>query len=494
MQPTTMTQAALLLQRLLAALIVAGGLVHVALRLPLLTDPRIDAGGGEMNVVYGTQKILLGKALYTDPEAPPFEVVQYTPLYHASYAAIAKAFGVDPHDTMRLYTVGRAWGLLLNLLSCALVCMLCRRVGLDGWSAAAASALALAFITDQCYNRPDALATPLLLAALLLMASRPLAELSWPRAFALAALAAAALLTKQAAISAALTAGLFLVLLGQRKALVRFLACFALACALAFLVLRSMAEPTVLWKNLVLSLRNGISFTLYHALTDQGIYKYYVGWHLLGAAAAAALLRRSRTEPDRLLAVAALIAAAVGLITGVKRASGLNYLVDAHLLAAVAGLAWLRLAKEPLRAWGMLAVMGYGALFMQHRARLLAHRVGTPEMRVHAAEELASDQAVDAWLLAQWGNRLDHPVFITYRGHLELLMNGLGQLPQKDIIEWSVTPPFDLEPLKRMMENGQVHAVIAEAPIDTFRFFDRRYPLEHLAEVKGRHVHRFARR
>ena len=61
--------------RVLLAVLLAVVAWHFALRVQLIADHRVDLGGAEINVVYGAQKILLGRPLYEDPEQPPFDVM-----------------------------------------------------------------------------------------------------------------------------------------------------------------------------------------------------------------------------------------------------------------------------------------------------------------------------------------------------------------------------------------------------------------------------------
>lgn len=386
-----MARASLLLQRVLVLLLMAGALWHAALRFRLITDPRHDLGGGEMNVVYGTQKLLMGEPLYTDPEEPLFEVVQYTPLFHLLCAATARLAGIDALDTPGLFAVGRAINMALSLLIAALVYAIGRRLRLDAWWSAAAGALALAFIANQYYGRPDALATALLLGMLLLLLLRADdAPLSHGRLAWAAACAVGAALTKQNAAVGALIAVAHLALSGDRGALRRFLLFLLPLGALGALGLLLLGAPHALYQNLVLSLRNGMGFTLYRALADQGVYKYYAGWHMLGALGIAALLRRGSSN-ERLIALAAAGAYAAGLVGGLKHGSGLNYLVDAHVLGTVAGFAALRRWAAAPQAIAGAALLLYGALFMHHRLVLLRHLAANDAFRAANARALAAD-------------------------------------------------------------------------------------------------------
>lgn len=475
--------------RILLALLVAGAAAHVALRLRLLHDPRIDLGGAEINVVYGTQKLLLGTPLYTDPEQPPFEAIQLAPLFHLLGAALARAAGVDPMDTQGLFVVVRALALALNLLTGALLFLLSRRTGASAVMALGLACIGFAMITEHYYGRSDALATPLVLAVVMVVAHAEGRGLSWPRAAGAAALSALAVLAKQTAVVAPVIIVIHLISVRDGRSLLRFAVAGAAAGGLALMGLLCLAAPEVLLKNLVGAVRNGIAPSLYRELFDQGILKYHAGWHLLAVASGIALWRSPRPA-HRLLGQGALLAYVAGLVGGLKSGSGLNYLVDGQLLALASVPALVPLLPERFKRWALPVLLLYGALFMQHRTRLLAHRVGTAEQRLRRERELAADAAVRGWLQGRWGDDRGHAVLITYRGHLELLLNGTALLPQKDIIQWSTAPPFQLWRLKAMLEDGRVELVIADAPLDRLRLLGWSYPLELVAEVDGRRIYR----
>lgn len=482
-----MARILLILQRILVMLLLLGAVANLALRTRLLSDPRIDLGGAEMNVVYGVQKLLLGKPLYSDPEFPPFEVVQYTPLFHLLSAGVCAIAGTDPMDTSGLYLVSRSLALLLNLFSCAFVFLLCRRLGCEVLHALGAACVALILFTPHFFGRPEALASALVLAMVLILAGG--GALDWRRAIAAAALAVLAVLAKQTAIVAPIIALAFLAWQNDRASLRRFATVFTLLSAIALGALLLTASPSILWKNLVMSMRNGLGYTLYHDLVDLGVPKYWYGWIGLTVAAGIAGVRSAQPS-RRLVALAALVALGAGLLAGTKRASSMNYIVDGLLLGLPAGLAWLTMQREVIRTWFLIGFLAYGAFFMQHRVRLLRDLVSGPNQRTQRLAEQHADQAVHAWLLNQGGNRLDNPALITYRGHLELYLNGMALLPQKDIIEWSEAPPFDLSRLKRMLDDGQVKFIITDSPIEHLRLLGWSYVVDPIIDVEGRHVYR----
>ncbi|MBK6344104.1 MAG: hypothetical protein IPF41_16420 [Flavobacteriales bacterium] len=468
-------------------MLLLGTLAHLVLRAGLLNDPRVDLGGAEINVVYGVQKLVDGRPLYSDPEQPPFEAIQLAPLYHVLVSGMARVSGVGPLDTQGLYFVSRSQALALNLLTALLVLLLCRKNGANLGLSIALACIGFALLTEHFYGRSDALSTPLMLAACLVLAEVNASLLSWRRSFAVAVLSALAVLTKQTAVILPLFVAVHFMVQRDWRSLARFAIAGAGAAVLALGLLLCMASPDVLWKNLVVAVRNGIEPSMYKELFDRGVYKYHVGWHAIALLAPMLLVRRGRPLAS-LFGLAAGLAFVAGALGGLKSGSSLNYLVDGLLLALVAAVFLIKQAPERWRPWAHMALLGYGLLFMQHRVRLLDARVGDDAQRATHAFSLDSDRRTAAFLRDSLRLGAEDHVMITYRGHLELLLNGQGLLPQKDIIQWSTEPPFDLHRLKEMLDQGQVRAVVTDAPADTLRLLSWRHALVPIAQVNGRWV------
>lgn len=483
-----MPGARILLERLMIAALLALALGHGWLRLQLVPDLRVDLGGAELNAVYGMQKLLLDRPLYTDPEQPPFEVIQYTPLFHALSAATARAVGVEPLDTVLLFRVGRTVALALNLMTAALVLSLCLRLGARPATALAGACIGFMTFTEHYYGRPDALAT-LLVVALVHALVRPQRSASWgwQRAAGLAVIGVAAVLAKQTAAVALLMVVADRLLAGDRSGLARFtIAATAIALAATGLILAWWPVPA-LWRNLVQASRNGIDPTLFMELFDKGIFKYHAGWLLLIAGCAGLVLRRRSGQGATVVAAGAL-ALLSGLLFGLKRGGGLNYLVEAEALAVAMGLAWLPASAGGWGAALRTAVLAYGLLFGVHRTRLLQGRWGGESLHAAHAAAWHADHAVLGAMQAEGLTGTDR-VYITYRGHLELLLNGQGQLPQKDIVEWSLTPPFDLGALQALFHEGGIRYVVADRRLESLTLLGKEHPMVHLFEAEGRHVH-----
>lgn len=468
--------------RILLALLLAVVAWHLALRLRLVTDPRVDLGGAEINTVYGAQKLLLGRPLYEDPEMPPFDVMQYAPAHYAMLDGLARSMGVGPEDSCGLFKISRCLALLLNLLTCAVVFALCRAIGCPAWPSMAAAALTFTLYTEHFYGRGDALYALLFTGALL-------AYTRWMLSGDARVLLLAALLSVccvSAKQTGALVIGIVLLDLLMSRAwrgARLFAAALVVLLGTGWLLLVSTGSATFFFKNTVQGLANGISPSMHRELFDLVTYKYYAPFHL---AAVFLLVRafRSGDRLDRFLGAAMVLSLAFGLLTGLKSGSNLNYLFEAHMLAAIA--AARRLAG--IGGWRAVVVLLFVLAFSTYRTRLLQLRVGTEEERERHATALHADLAVHDRLIREFGLKPEDWVLITYRGHLELLLNGQGLLAQKDVIAWSVEEVYDRSVFLGMMDGGDVRCVISDAPLDTLRLFGHAWALDPLLEEEGRYV------
>ena len=78
-----------------------------------------ELGGFERNVIWGVQQILAGNPLYTNPDLPPFSMIQYMPLYYYLMAFIGKAAGIQSVDAHAVYALCRGFNLFISMLLCS---------------------------------------------------------------------------------------------------------------------------------------------------------------------------------------------------------------------------------------------------------------------------------------------------------------------------------------------------------------------------------------
>ena len=90
-------------------------LLQLGLKRILIGSYMPDLGGFERNVIWGIQQIMLGKPLYTNPDAAPFAIIQYMPAYYYIVAGLGKILYIDPLDAHSVYSFARTFNALLSL-------------------------------------------------------------------------------------------------------------------------------------------------------------------------------------------------------------------------------------------------------------------------------------------------------------------------------------------------------------------------------------------
>jgi hypothetical protein len=476
--------AATALPRLLLVALAGVALALLAVRLDLLQQHRTDIAGAEFNVVYGVQKLMLGQPLYQDPELPPFDIVQYTPLYHAACAAVGSILGVDPLDPHSVFLVSRWLSLLFNLATVLLVFVTVRRM--TSWPFALwAALLTFAAFSQHFFSRSDSLYALFFVGAIHCITRwSDAASTRRNRWLTLAAVCAVlALMAKQTGAFVLVLIPLYLCFIREWRALLRFSAVAGLMLAFSLGAVMITVPLEIFQKNVVQGLMNGMSFRFLRMMLQPHLYMHYIVWHIASIALVTPLLRQR--HPDlRFFATALPISLSFSFVTALKSGSDFNYFFENMVLVFMAlalyfgGAARLETPGSRwtvIRPWLGVAVMAYSLSFSVHRTRMfrgwsLHH--SEPEALMAAYRD---DRQVRDALREEMGLRDDEGIFITYRGPLEHLMVGQSMLTQKDIIEWSVDPPFDYTAFDRAMRDGTIRFVISDQPLDPLQVMGRTY-------------------
>ncbi|MBK9175615.1 MAG: hypothetical protein IPM46_04610 [Flavobacteriales bacterium] len=488
-------------RKLLLVLLGACVVVMTGLRVPLITSHSPDIAGAELSVMHGIQKIMLGKALYTDPQQQPFDVVQYTPAYHALVAGTARALGIGAYELRALYLLNRILSLVLNLLTLAVVFAAARAAGANRSGAVIAGLLTFAAFSKHFFGRVDALYALGFVATLFFVFRYARAEASRQKRDAMllaGAMAAVALLFKQTAILLFMLVPLLLLWLRDWRALAWFSGAAGLTLLVVGSALLQGEDMSLLLANTVGGLRNGLRNDYLRHLFASRDYLHLVGWHAASLLIPVALLKR-RDPLSRFLLLSIPLSLAFAFLTALKAGSEYNYFFE-NLVLVFVGCAVMSAEPKLLNTSRTMASALVLIFFLQagqymvHRASALRYTVLALGDDAKHEARLQSDERLHSVLKDEFGLLpMDH-VFITYRGHLELLLNGQSLVSQKDIVEWSVDPPFDLGRFDAMMRSGEVRYVISDRPLDSLRFLQWAYPLgAPVSAVDGRWIYRPAR-
>jgi hypothetical protein len=466
---------------------------NLSIRWAMLFQHRTELGGVEHNVIHGIQKLVLGETLYEDPEAPPFDVIQYTPAYHVLCAGIAKSLGIEGHDARSIYILSRAVSLFFNVLTCWFVYRGCRVAGAAQWTSLFAAGLTLGAYWEQFFTRMDSLAAAATFAAFYHLLRWQVDQRSGQLVLC-GALATLAFLAKQSGLVALALPVLYLLLDRQWRALRVLLPTIAIGLCVGFAAMFIwLGTPWAIYQNAVVGLTNGFSRELFQALFAPSMYKYFLGWHILGAI----IIWRGVRSPVlalRFLALAIPFSLAFALVTGLKYGSRLNYLHESLTLTFM-GAAVL-LPQVRTSAWSKAvtwATIGYGLLFVAFRTNSIRALYNGGEPDALQARILQDDAAVRDVLVNDLHLKADEKVFITYREYLEHFLVGQSMLTQKDIVQYSKTRLFNYTRFHQAMRDGTVRFVITDAPPGPITYLDSTYTgWEPVREVKGRTI--YARR
>lgn len=360
-----------LVWRLLFALILGGCLVLTLLvRYRLIFLASSDIGGIESFVIYSVQRYLAGFPLYASPEAAPFTITQYSPLYYRLVAAVASACSLSPDDPIGIYRVSRGLSLLANLGYAGLLAALGSRFGLTRWAALGVGVVAFVLLPPHAYSRPDSVCGLLSLLSLYAGTRVWQAPAGTATGWLLTGMGAAALAiaTKQSGIVLpAIWAGYYCLFRHNWAYGLTIGAATGAMALVALLGLMPEHDPALLYANIVTGVSQGFDWAMFKV----NIYDHYLkpfGLHnALGLVFSVWLLRQPRAD-QRWLGWSALMLFAFALLTSTKQGSALNYFTDYVSLTGLVVMVWIsnhdRVLRELGRSWPLLglAVLGWAVL------------------------------------------------------------------------------------------------------------------------------------
>ena len=310
---------------LVGVLLLAANLAMAALAI---RSGAADITGVENAVTHTTMRLALGHSLYSDPESPPFSLVQYSPLHYQMTAAAIRLFGFDPRDPVSATQIGRAMATVMWSTALCIVGVWLLRMG-AGFAVAAAL---LGWWTTQAnvwwfLNRPDSAETALLFLAIAMTVRsvRPdRVSTGWVVAASLAGVAAG--YAKQNGwIASVVLIAVMVAARGLRHALLAVLATLlghALLHGAAWYAWGS-AWP----RNIIGALDNGVRFDRAVLFAYQPIA--YQGSAILVAACLLAWRwRRDSGGPKQALAASLAVTFLFAVVAAMKIGSADNYFID----------------------------------------------------------------------------------------------------------------------------------------------------------------------
>lgn len=312
-------------------LLFAGFCGVLILRIILAFSYIPETGGVSVNVMFGIIRILNNHWLYTNPELPPFPIIQYMPLHYYVVAGIAQLLGIE-QDVHGVMVLNRLLCLTFDLLLFIPVQRILWHIFMIRsrkicWAVCFGIFLILPNTNygriDNLYLLSFCFAIYYFLGFISLNKNKYGAEIVFASIFG-----SLALFTKQSGLF--LLAGMFLFLLfyvKDKKAVLIFSGVSLLTCILLFSILVSSNYHN--WfLNAYKGLQNGINFNWFQEVFIEKFFRKMYFFVAGGLALALISCSRDRDIRERFLGFLALIIFFFALLSSLKWGSSINYFTE----------------------------------------------------------------------------------------------------------------------------------------------------------------------
>ncbi|RYY95853.1 MAG: hypothetical protein EOO11_14920 [Chitinophagaceae bacterium] len=444
---------------------VAAGVLGVLLlyRVAVLFSYAPELMGIDNNFVYAVTRGLAGATIYPNPEAFPFAINVYAPLYFHLCILAGKLTGTGADDGIRIYWLCRGVALLCDIASCLLLYrILARGLGLrraPALLAVAGFAAALCYLA-YTFSRADALflTAYIALVSILVRGPRP----GFARSVLLpAALCVACIFAKQNGIIAPALTGLWFLFFQPRKT-PAFVIAFLVLLAAAFLLWTQVFGYSYLLPSTVTGVRNRIDPSWFY--TD--IFKRLVNSQLLlpfvaGVVAAIVLARRDRTGRFWALCWAGQFLFSTAL--AFKWGSSLGYYYESLVLSLITGLLFLQSRPAAERAWiRRYSVLALPVLLVFTAHVLIEGSLYYIQQRAEKKQEYNEQVAVAHYLRQHLEGAHVFNLNAPNRDFFKVLLYRELAAPTFDTIDCCLLPDgnFDYTALKAELANGGVRFLI----------------------------------
>ncbi|MCA1961461.1 MAG: hypothetical protein LDL33_11775 [Desulfomonile sp.] len=469
-----MDKAYRLILILFAAVVMCSVLATLAFGVWICFSDIVDCWGLEHNVVYGVIKLLSGKSLYGDPLSPPFDVVQYAPLFYLLSAGAAGAFGIEAQSVYQVSVVARGVSTVCAALLCLAIYFFATRVKHTARLIAALCSATVLILEFQCLfvGLPNTLQSlcmflTVALAATSLVRSDSENQSRWLVLTALSGLfGAAALLSKQSGIQGIFIVAAFLALKRLWGHLICFIGVSFLVAVLFFVV----AEPLLgdSWReNIIEGIRNPIALkavfvTTYHPFFSQLSI-------LVAYAVVVTLdwLERSPADEQMLLLWAMWAMWAFALATSLKIGSAAHYFNDfIVMLAPCAAMHLTQMTSEPSEApqggRRLVVILAVTFLFLFPMRTIYTIGRTTTSLKIVNNTYSSRTEIVD-YLRGKFANR---PVswFFAEDQVLPLFLPEVGLFPHPDVMAYYPRKEIALENYLNLVRHGHVAYLVLSDP------------------------------
>ncbi len=247
-----------------------------AFRLLLIFTYNGEIGGIDNNFVYGVVRAMAGYNIYPNPEAFPYSVNPYSPLYYNLCSLTGKIFNVNIEDPINVYRLCRSASFACDLLTCVIFFQTIKKIsGVKKETALLATSVLACLLCylGYTFSRADSLFLLfyVLLIATLLKQNRNNTIL---HVLTLAVLSIACIFSKQNGIIAPVLVVTGLLIDKKVKLILWYLLFFSVLITATLFIYTEIVGYTDLLKHIVSGINNQIDLswfyvTIFKRLTDS---------------------------------------------------------------------------------------------------------------------------------------------------------------------------------------------------------------------------------
>ena len=292
-----------------------------------------ETGGVSINVMYGIERILNDQPLYTNPEEPPFPIIQYMPLYFNLIKNICIVTG-NRHDVHGMMVISRWFCLLMDVLSVIVIARTLintlRVSSIISWTL---SFIYFVSIPGIIYGRVDNLYLLLFITtvSILLKSLYSTDKSRFSERYAVelsGATTALALLTKQTAIFLAIFCFIYLLFIGKNyKSLLRY----CLSCGIVFLAFFLLMLPDSLMHfklNVIDGVKNGLNINWFSEVILKNFFLKFSYLIATGLLVSYYLLKENKHVAFLFVGIGIVWFFLEATLSSFKAGSGPNYYLE----------------------------------------------------------------------------------------------------------------------------------------------------------------------
>lgn len=456
-------------------------LFNLFLRIEIISFHHLNVGGVELNVMYGVQRVVAEKTLYTDPTDIPYAVVQYPPFYYYLLGNAAKLCNIDAYEGQGIFVISRIFSLFFNLLLSFLSFWIARRYFKTNFFWAFLSAvLCFISIASHYYSRADSLHIVLFLLSIYSFLVYLKKDKNNLYLILSAIFTVASIFAKQSGILLGGIIGIYLLFfLRNFKAILWY----GIACALSgvfFLWLTvgfASEDLFVFYQNVYLGLKNGASLTFLKDMFTSQFYLDIMPWYFLGCILAVYFLAKKQEDDKRFLAWAVLLSFIFAIVTGFKIGSSVNYFTEFLVLAFIAFAIFFQDKKGSLyqsKFFKGFFVVGVSVTILFKTLGLFSiihiDKYLKDDIKTYQTEKKIADYFINDLKIKK-----DEYIFSQHRSYIDHFMLDNAVAPIKDVIEQIYHGSKETFPYQKIFEDfdkGEIKYLLTTYENPQLQFLD----------------------